>query len=169
MPRNLVRRPLSYFMQVPDGREGGAQCASGYRLSEEFMYRLNKSTRRDFFDIAAGGAALALASTVTGAWSKTPDAIEPFNKVNHPEVAQQAGSNLLTDPQYMVGAKYRLGRFIGRGADPAEAEAVFRSLPNLDAIPWAAAWTRLAEPWEARGEVFEKQGRFQEAMKAYQM
>jgi esterase FrsA len=133
------------------------------------MHKFNELTRRGFFDIAAGGAAVALASTVTGAWSKTPDSTASVKGENYPDVNQQGEKNLLTDPQYMVGAKYRLGRFIGRGAEPAEAEAVFRSLPNLDAIPWAAAWTRLAEPWEAKGEVFEKQGRFQEAMKAYQM
>jgi tetratricopeptide (TPR) repeat protein len=133
------------------------------------MHRLNKSTRREFFDIAVGGPALALASTVTAARSKSPDAVESLSEENYRGAAQQGTANLLADPQYMVGAKYRLGRFIGRGADPAEAEAVFRSLTNLDAIPWAAAWTRLAEPWEAKAEVFEKQGKPQEAMKAYQM
>jgi len=133
------------------------------------MHRLNKSTRREFLDIAVGGAALALASTVTASGSKRLEPAESFNEENYRGAAQQDTPNLLTDPQYMVGAKYRLGRFIGRGADPAQAEAVFRSLPNLDAIPWAAAWTRLAEPWEAKAETFEKQGESQEAMKAYQM
>src|SRR5580765_6718321 len=112
------------------------------------MQKFNELTRRDFFDFAAGGAAVALASTVTGLWSKTADSTASVKRENHPNMNQQSEKNLLTDPQYMVGAKYRLGRFIGRGAEPAEAEAVFRSLPNLDAMPWVAAWTRLAEPWD---------------------
>jgi hypothetical protein len=37
------------------------------------MNKFNELTRREFFDIAAGGAALGLSSTVTGAWSKAPD------------------------------------------------------------------------------------------------
>ncbi len=133
------------------------------------MHRKTKSTRREFFDIAAGGAVLAFANSATAAWAKRPNTSERPDGVNRPDEAQQNGNNLLTDPLYMVGAKYRLGRFVGRGADPAEAEAVFRSLPNLDAIPWAAAWTHLAEPWEQKGAEFEKQGKSQEAMKAYQM
>lgn len=133
------------------------------------MHKLKKSTRREFFSVAGGGAILAFANSSGSGWAKREDASERASTPNLDEEPQEIAANLLTDPRYMVGAKYRLGRFIGRGADPAEAESVFRSLPNLDAIPWAAAWTRLAEPWESKGVQFEKQGKTQDAMKAYQM
>ena len=133
------------------------------------MHRVNKPTRRDFFDLAAGGAVLALAGSATKAWAKSPHTSEPLKDADRADDPPPSGDNLLTNPQYTIGAKYRLGRFIGRGTDPAEAEAVFRSLPNLDPVPWVAAWTRLADPWELKAGKFEKQGRSQEAMKAYQM
>jgi esterase FrsA len=136
---------------------------------EEVMGRKSKSTRREFLDIAAGATILAFANSSRGGWDMPDSASEGVNSANIAEEGQPSAANLLADPKYMVGAKYRLGRFIGRGADPVEAESVFRSLPNLDAIPWAAAWTRLAEPWEQRGVQFEKQGKTQDAMKAYQM
>lgn len=133
------------------------------------MDKLKKSTRRELFNMAGGGALLAFASSSASGWAKRADASERAGTPNLNQESQEMAANLLTEPRYMVGAKYRLGRFIGRGADPAEAEGVFRSLPNLDAIPWAAAWTRLAQPWESKGVQFEKQGKTQDSMKAYQM
>jgi esterase FrsA len=136
---------------------------------EEGMDNLRKSTRRELFTMAGGGAILALANSAAAGRVARAEAGKWAGAANLNEEAQEISVNLLTDPKYMVGAKYRMGRFIGRGADPAQAEAVFRSLPNLDAIPWAAAWTRLAEPWEQKAAELEKQRKTQDAMKAYQM
>lgn len=126
-----------------------------------------KSTRRELFRRATGGALLALATSE--GWNTRAEAMDVPDRAELSAEQPPKDLNLLTDPKWMVGAKYRMGRFIGRGADPTAAEAVFRSLPNLDPIPWAAAWTRLAEPWEQKAVQLEKQGATQDAMKAYQM
>lgn len=78
-----------------------------------------------------------------------------------------AGADLLADPLYEVGAKSRLAQFIGRGADPKEAEAIFRRLSDLEPQRWVAEWTRLAEPWERRAAELEAQGKTREAGDAY--
>jgi pimeloyl-ACP methyl ester carboxylesterase len=133
------------------------------------VQNLNKPTRRELLNIAAGGALLALTDSAAGG-SEAPT--KESESVSHPGIPGEGSGaelNLLTNPECMIGAKYRMGRFIGRGADPAAAEAIFRSLPNLDPIPWVAAWNRLAEPWEQKGADFEKQGLAPDAMKAYQM
>ena len=131
------------------------------------MSNPTKSTRRDLLSRVAGGAVLAIATSA--GWDVPAKASELRSELAFPEEAEQSDFNLLTNPQCMVGAKYRMGRFIARGADPAAAEAVFRSLPNLDPIPWVAAWTRLAEPWEQKAIQLEKQGSAEDAMKAFQM
>lgn len=125
---------------------------------------LTSTTRRELLQIAAGGVITAVAAS-----SSRPAEARPLNAAGSAQNDTEAGMNLLTNPRYSVGAKYRMGRFVGRGADPAEAEKVFRSLPDLDPVPWVAAWTRLAEPWEEKAIDLEKRGRTQEAMKAYQM
>ena len=56
--------------------------------TEDVMHKFNELTRRKFFDIAAGGAAVGLASTVTGAWSKTPDSAASVKGENYPDVNQ---------------------------------------------------------------------------------
>jgi len=127
-----------------------------------------KSTRREFLDLAAGGAVLALAGSPKNAWGANARGKKEDDPMS-PAAPEQRGDNLLTNPQYMVGAKYRMGRFIGRGADPAKAEAVFRSLPNLDPVPWVAAWTHLAEPWEQKAQEVERQASAEEARRAYLM
>jgi esterase FrsA len=132
----------------------------------EAIVNREKQSRRQFLDVAAGGAVFAVASSAIKGWAGVSNAVESLPEMGN---AQQSGDNLLTNPEYSLGAKYRMGRFIGRGADPAQAEAVFRSLPNLDAVPWAAAWSRLAEPWEQKAGAYEKEGKYQDAMKAYQM
>ena len=76
--------------------------------------------------------------------------------------------NLLTNPRYAVGARFRLNQFIKRGAEPQSAEAVFRSLRDLSPEPWVAAWTQLAEPWEQQGARAEARGHPIEARDAYQ-
>ncbi len=76
--------------------------------------------------------------------------------------------NLLTNPRYALGARYRLSQFIKRGAEPQEAEAVFRSLRDLSPETWVAAWTRLAEPWQQQGARADARGHASEARDAYQ-
>src|SRR5579872_4938169 len=95
---------------------------------------MGNSTRREFLEVAAGTAGLAIAGSAKLAWAGSAGANRGPSRApdptSAPAPALPEGSNLLTDPQYEMGARYRLGRFIGRGADPAQAEAVFRSLPN---------------------------------------
>jgi len=129
------------------------------------MRNLNSSTRRELLQIAAGGAITAIAGSAVRAWAMPPNPSE----TTPAQDGQEGGLSLLTNPRYGVGPKYRLGRFIVRGADPVEAEKIFRTLPNLDPVPWVAAWSRLAGPWEQKASDFEKRGRTQQAMKAYQM
>src|SRR5258708_1583544 len=119
------------------------------------MFNSTKSTRRELFSRAAGGAIMAIATSAV--WDAPANSNKRASNAGIPDDTNGNGLNLLTNPQCMVGAKYRMGRFIGRGADPAAAEAVFSGLQNLDPIPWVAAWTRLAEPWEQKAVQFEKQ------------
>ena len=81
--------------------------------------------------------------------------------------ALPARADLLTDPKYDVGAKSRLAQFIRRGADPKEAEAIFRRLNDLEPVRWVQEWTRLAEPIEKHGAELEAQGKNTEARDAY--
>lgn len=81
--------------------------------------------------------------------------------------ASPANADLLADPRYAVGAKSRRDQFIRRGADPKEAEAIFRRLTDLDPERWAAEWTRLAEPWDERAPQLEAAGKTAEARDAY--
>jgi esterase FrsA len=78
------------------------------------------------------------------------------------------GAGLLSDERFRVGAQFRMHQFIQKGADPQDAEAIFRTLPNLDAQPWVDAWSRLAEPFERRGAEMEALGKHGEASQAYQ-
>jgi esterase FrsA len=133
------------------------------------MTQINDSTgssRRKFIEIAAGGLGLAIA-TAKRTWARSKNAIEIKETALPANIANPDENSLLTDPRYSTGAKYRLGRFVGRGADPVAAEAIFRRLPNLDAEPWVAEWTHLAEPWQQKAEDFEKQGKSPDAMNAY--
>ena len=107
------------------------------------MAQSDQSTRRGFLEMAAGtGLALRLKASATN----------PFQ-----------------DPAYAAGAKARLREFIGRGADPDAAAAIFRRLTTLDAEPWVAEWTKLAVPFERQGADLESQGKLREANRAYQM
>jgi len=85
-----------------------------------------------------------------------------------PRADQGEGGDLLSNPRYSTGAKFRLAQFIKRGAEPRQAEAVFRSLPDLAPEPWVAAWTRLAEPWECRAEQAEARTQTEQAKDAYE-
>jgi hypothetical protein len=104
-------------------------------------------SRRSFVEFAAGTCA-ALAATRSSAAS---------------------GVNPFKDPAYAAGAKMRLGEFVGRGADPEAAAAIFARLTSLDAEPWVAEWTKLAVPFEHQGAELESQGKLPEANKAFQI
>src|SRR5580704_10768423 len=108
------------------------------------MPQSNRSTRRGFMALAVGTRVLLQAKAATG--------VNPFQ-----------------DPAYAAGAEARLREFIGRGADPDAAAAIFSRLTTLDAEPWVAEWTKLAVPFERQGAELEAQGKLQEANKAYQM
>jgi dienelactone hydrolase len=118
----------------------------------------NHSTRRQFLHSAATGA-LALAASSTRATAKA----------EKPSLPLPGGDlNLLTDPRFTVGAKFRMGQFIQKGADPKAAEAIFRSLTDLEPQPWVDAWSRLAQPLETQGATLEAQGKTEEASAAFQ-
>ena len=86
------------------------------------------ATRRQFLQSAAGALALSGVSA------------RAFGKAQPSTPASDAGGlNLLTDPRFTLGAKFRMGQFVQKGADSKAAEAVFGSLPNLDAQPWVDA------------------------------
>ena len=107
------------------------------------MVKFDRATRRGFLELAAGSGALLQLRGAT--------AVNPFQ-----------------DPAYAAGAKLRLREFVGRGADPDAAAAIFSRLTSLDAEPWVAEWTKLAIPFERQGVELESQGKLQEAQKAYQ-
>lgn len=139
-------------------------------------------SRRRFLLKLGAGAGLAAAIPLARAWTGEKAAFASTSSLDHSNIdrndpsatspGEQVGGgetlNLLTDPRYRVGAEFRMKQFIGKGADPKDAEAIFRSLPNLDAKPWVEAWSRLAQPQEERGADFEKQGKNREAGQAYE-
>jgi esterase FrsA len=124
-----------------------------------------RSTRREFCRRTALGAATAVA----GPAIFFSPGLDFTSEIFHlPLQSPPAGDNLLTNPRYEFGAKFRLGQFIQRGADSKEAEAIFRRLPDLAPVRWVSEWSRLAEPEEQRAAQFESQGKTQEAKNAYQ-
>jgi esterase FrsA len=120
------------------------------------MSSSDSPTRRGFFEVAAGASvALAAASQLKAqsSWAGT--------------AYHAAGVNPFKDPSYAAGAKMRMQEFIGRGADPAEVARIFNTLTTLDAEPWVAEWTKLAEPFEHQAAELEKKGQMADANKAY--
>jgi len=101
-------------------------------------------------------------------WENQGESGESAENLNSLGRPQDSGGDLLTNPRSAVGAKFRLGQFIQRGADPKDAEAIFRRLADLEPQRWVDAWTRLAEPWEQKGADFAAQGKGNEAKEAYQ-
>lgn len=128
----------------------------------------SKKTRREFCQRVAGGTAWVLGSAVNIPWTTSPDANRSRLISNDSGPPQASGGDLLTNSRYAVGAKFRLGQFIQRGAEPKGAEAIFRRLTDLEPQRWVEEWTRLAEPCEQQGGEFTKQGKSQEAKEAYQ-
>jgi esterase/lipase len=124
-----------------------------------------KSSRREFCWRAALGAAAGVADP---ALFSLPSLDFPSESFQAFEQFPPPVENLLTNPRYEFGAKFRLGQFIQRGADSKEAEDIFRRLPDLEPARWAAEWSRLAEPAEEQAAQFESQGKTREAKDAYQ-
>jgi esterase FrsA len=102
------------------------------------------STRRGFFEVAAGAGALLQL--------RAAPAVNPFQ-----------------DAAFALGAKARLREFTGRGADADAAAQIFSRLTSLDAEPWVAEWIKLAVPFEHQAAELESQGKIEQANKAYQM
>jgi esterase FrsA len=121
----------------------------------------SKTTRREFCLQVAGSAACAVGGSPSIGW---PNLGVP----NAPDSSEDSGAGLLTNPLYRMGAKFRLGQFIQRGADAKDAETIFRRLTDLEPQRWADEWTTLAEPWERKGAEFAAQKKNQEAKEAYQ-
>jgi esterase FrsA len=113
------------------------------------------SSRRGFIELAAG-ASVALAAAQKGAAQTAPN-----------PVLRPVGVNPFKDPGYAAGAKMRAQEFIGRGADPKEVARIFETLTTLDAEPWVAEWTKLAEPFEHQAADLEKKGQLADANKLY--
>ena len=129
----------------------------------------NKATRREFFQqVTRGAGYFAMTSSASFPVAALGDWHDP--PLPSAELDQQpaAGRDLLTSPSYAVGAKFRLGQFVQRGADAKEAEAIFRRLTDLEPQRWVNEWTRLAEPREQRGAELSAQGKRQEAKETYQ-
>lgn len=128
----------------------------------------SKATRREFCQLAAGGAGWAIGGSVKMPGENREKSGESAGILNDLDRPQDSGDNLLMNLRYAVGAKFRLGQFIQRGADQKDADAIFRRLMDLEPQRWVDAWTRLAEPWEQKGADFGAQGKSQEAREAYQ-
>ncbi len=78
-----------------------------------------------------------------------------------------AAADLLADPRFEAGARFRLQQFVRRGADAKEAEAIFRRLTDLEPQRWVDEWTRLALPWERLAAERDAQGQSADAAAAY--
>ncbi|HWP35518.1 MAG TPA: alpha/beta fold hydrolase [Thermodesulfobacteriota bacterium] len=72
------------------------------------------------------------------------------------------------EPRFRPGLERRKRQFVRRGIAREDVEAVFGRLATLDPGPWVAAWTALAEPYEARAAAAEREGRFEEARRLYE-
>lgn len=126
------------------------------------------STRREFCQRAVGGTGWALAGSAGWTWpSRLAADVLPQNSDALGQTPPP-GADLLSNPRYATGAKFRLRQFVQRGADPRQAEAIFRRLSDLDPQRWVDEWTRLAEPCQQQAAQLEAQGKTQEAKDAYQ-
>jgi esterase FrsA len=134
----------------------------------ESVQMMSRATRREFFRRVAGGTAWVIGSSASKTWAYPGYSREAGQDWNDLDPAGDSGGDLLTNPRYAVGAKFRLGQFIQRGADPKDAEAIFRRLTDLESQRWVDEWTRLAEPWEEKGAAFVSQAKNEEAKEAYQ-
>jgi esterase FrsA len=128
----------------------------------------SKATRRMFCQRVAGGTAWAIGGMESLPWADSREFKESARYSNDLDPREDSGGDLLSNPRYAVGAKFRLAQFIQRGADSKDAEAIFRRLTDLEPQRWADEWARLAEPWEQKGAEFAAQGKDREAKEAFQ-
>lgn len=121
-----------------------------------------KTSRRELLRAAgvAGAATIAGGFALTGPLAMAQSSPASPSSSN-PKV------NPFKDPSYAEGARQRLQQFIGEGADPDAARAIFAKMTSFDPEPWVAEWTKLAEPLEQKGAELEAQGKMDEANKAY--
>ncbi len=127
-----------------------------------------KPDRREFCRQITMGASWAIGGSHPFSANIWNDAGAPFERRSENGSLQATALNLLTNPIYEVGAKLRLAQFIHKGADPKEAEAIFRRLPDLEAQRWVEEWTRLAAPFETQGAEFAAKGDREKARAAYE-
>lgn len=125
-----------------------------------------KLTRRAF----CGTVAWEATSVLAGAGPFT--AIPPLRRNETMRITlgpdENTTPNLLSDPRFAIGARFRLHQFIKRGADADAAEAIFRRLPDLSAEPWVREWVQLAERCLKQGAEFASQGNHEKARLAYE-
>src|ERR1700684_4027389 len=106
------------------------------------MKNRNVPTRRQFLQQTTTGVGIAAIGSALPAFAdhllvrSILDTL-PVTALAYPPTAYQSekqtgdhGANLLTDERFRVGAQFRMKQFIQKGADPQDAEAIFRSLPN---------------------------------------
>ncbi|MEQ1946386.1 MAG: alpha/beta hydrolase, partial [Bryobacteraceae bacterium] len=126
-------------------------------MPENTALDLSPVSRREFFARAAAGAAVL--SALTG----------PLAPQLRAQKATGASgmTNPFTDPSFAEGRRMRLREFVGRGADPEATEAIFKKMTSLDAEPWVAEWTKLAQPFEQQAAQLESQGKMAEANKLF--
>jgi esterase FrsA len=118
---------------------------------------LSASSRREFFARAAAGAAVM--NVLTGP-------LTPSMKAQKATGAS-GRTNPFRDAAFADGRKMRIEEFVRRGADHEAAEAIFNKMASLDAEPWVAEWSKLAEPFEYQAAQLESQGKLTEANKLY--
>jgi esterase FrsA len=128
----------------------------------------SKATRREFCQRVAGVTAWAVGGASGIPWASSNGSNESAGNSTDPDQTQAPDGDLLTNPRYAVGAKFRLAQFIQRGADPKDAEAIFGRLTDLEPQRWVDEWTQLAVPWEQKGAEFAARGKGQEAREAFQ-
>lgn len=128
----------------------------------------SKATRREFCQRVAGGTAWAVGRASGIPWASSNGSNELAGNSTALDQTQAPDGDLLMNPRYAVGAKFRLAQFIQRGVDPKDAEAIFRRLTDLEPQRWVDEWTQLAVPWQQKGADFAAQGKSQEAKEAYQ-
>jgi esterase FrsA len=128
----------------------------------------SKATRREFCQYIAGGTAWAIGGSASIPWTSLRDSNWARLIFNASDPSQASDGDLLSNPRYAGGAKFRLAQFIQRGADPQQAEGIFRRLSDLEPQRWADEWTRLAKPWEQKAPDFATEGKSREAKEAYQ-
>jgi dienelactone hydrolase len=115
-----------------------------------------------------GVASTTVAGTASNKWFLSGNSGEALASSPHSPGAQNSEGDLLTNPRYSVGAKFRMQQFIQRGADPKDAATIFHRLADLEPQRWVDEWTKLAVPCEKQGSDFAARGKNDEARAAYQ-